>query len=181
MRHIPAVLTARDIPAPELDGMRRDGELYALADGWCSIDEFEGPAARAAALRGGRSPRFIAELGSAAWVWGATSHHPSITEFCVDIGARARLHDPLIRVREVVLDREDWIELGAGSVTSPLRTAVDLARFRERLDDDAAAIVALARLGRFGLHECRQLLERRRNLSEKRRALTRLTELLSPR
>jgi hypothetical protein len=60
-----------------------------------------------------------------------------------------------------------------------VRTAVDLARFRTELsDDDAASIVELARQGGFGLAACRELMDRRRNLPEKRRALARLGELL---
>jgi len=64
-------------------------------------------------------------------------------------------------------------------VTSRLRTVVDLARFRETLgDEDANSIVELARDGGFGLAECRELMDRRRNLPEKRRALARLSSLL---
>ncbi len=177
---LPPVLTVRELPAAELHSMRLDGELYPLADGWCVIDEFEGPAHRASAVRGERSERLIAELGTAAWVWGATPVLPRPTEFCVDLGARARLRvSPLVRVRELVLDPGDRVDLGAGAVTSRVRTAVDLARFRERLsDEDAASVIELARQGGFGLAECRALLNRRRNLSQKRRALDRLAQLL---
>jgi hypothetical protein len=201
---LPTVLTARHLPAPELSCMRLDGEVYALADGWCPIDELEGPAHRAQAVLGERSERLIAELGTAAWVWGVTPTLPRVVEFCVDLGARARLRiSPIVRVRELVLDPGDRIDLGGGggggsgggpggrprgapgggsggaAVTSRLRTAVDLARFRDPLSaDDAASIVKLARQGGFGLEECRELMDRRRNLPEKRRALARLTALL---
>jgi len=175
------VLTALDLPAAELGGMRLDGEVYPLADGWCPIDVLETPAHRARAVRGLRSERLMAELGTAAWVWGATPVLPRMVEFCVDLGARARLRiSPLVRVRELVLDPGDRVDLGGGAVTSRVRTAVDLARFRDDLsDDDAASIVELARQGGFGLAECRELMDRRRNLPEKRRALARLSDLLS--
>lgn len=177
---MPPVLTARDLPAPELGGMRLDGEVYALAEGWCPIDELEGPAHRALAVRGERSERLIAELGTAAWVWGATPTLPRLVEFCVDLGARARVRiSPIVRVRELVLDPGDRVELGGGAVTSRLRTAVDLARFRDELStDDETSIFELARQGDFGLAECRELMDRRRNLPEKRRALARLSGLL---
>jgi hypothetical protein len=177
---LPIVLTALDLPAAELGGMRLDGEVYPLAEGWCSIDVLETAADRAVAVRGARSERLIAELGTAAWVWGVTPVLPRLTEFCVDLDARARLRvSPLVRVRELVLDPGDRVELGGASVTSHLRTAVDLARFREELSErDANSIVDLARLGGFGLAECRELMDRRRNLPEKRRALTRLSGLL---
>ncbi|MEP6842917.1 MAG: hypothetical protein ABJA11_05315 [Pseudolysinimonas sp.] len=177
---LPHVLTARDLPAPELGGMRLDGEVYALAEGWCAIDELESPAHRACAVRGERSERLIAELGTAAWVWGATPTLPQLVEFCVDLGARARLGiSQLVRVRELVLDPGDRVDLGGASVTSRVRTVVDLARFREQLTDgDAASIVELSRQGGFGLAECHDLMDRRRNLPEKRRAVARLAQLL---
>ena len=177
---LPLVLTTRDLPAPELGGMRLDGEVYSLAEGWCAIDELEGPSHRARAVRGERSERLIAELGTAAWVWGATPTLPRLVEFCADLGARARLGiSPIVRVRELVLDPGDRVDLGGGAVTSRLRTAVDLARFRDPLPaEDAASIVELARQGGFGLDECRELMDRRRNLPEKRRALARLSALL---
>jgi hypothetical protein len=169
-----------DLPAPELGGMRLDGEVYPLAEGWCSIDLLETPAHRARAVRGLRSERLIAELGTAAWVWGATPVLPRLIEFCVDLGARARLRvSTVVRVRELVLDPGDRVDLEGGAVTSRVRTVVDLARFREDFSDgDAASIVDLARQGGFGLVECRELMDRRRNLPEKRRALARLAELL---
>lgn len=181
---LPTILTTIDLPGPELGGMRLDGEVYRLAEGWCSIDVLETPAHRAQAVRGGRSERLIAELGTAAWVWGVTPVLPRMVEFCVDLGARARLRiSPLVRVRELVLDDDDRVDLGShvlgGAVTSRVRTVVDLARFREHLDEvDATSLVQLARDGGFGLAECRELMDRRRNLPEKRRALIRLTELL---
>lgn len=181
MPQLPTVLTELDLPPAELNSMRLDGELYALADGWCAIDELESPSHRAAAVRGLRSPRLIAELGTAAWIWGATPALPRLVEFCVDLDARARLPvSPLVRVRELVLDGGDRIDLDGSAVTSPVRTAVDLARFREELtDDERAVIVELARIGAFGLAECRELLERRQKLPEKRRATARLSELLA--
>jgi hypothetical protein len=180
MPPLPRVLTARDLPEAELGSMRLDGEVYRLADGWCSIDELEGPAHRAIAALGDRSPRLIAELGTAAWIWGATPSLPPVREFCVDLSARARLRpNSLAQVRELVLDPVDRIDLGGSAVTSRLRTAVDLARFRVELSlDEGAAIRELARVGGFGVDECRELMDRRRNLSEKRRARARLEQLL---
>jgi hypothetical protein len=103
-----------------------------------------------------------------------------LVEFCVDLGARARLRiNPLVRVRELVLDPDDRVDFDDGAVTTRVRTAVDLARFRDVLGDtDAQSIIELARDGGFGLDECRELITRRRNLPEKRRALARLAELL---
>jgi hypothetical protein len=183
MRLIPPVLTSHDLPAAELAALRLDGEVYPLVDGWCTIDSLEGSRHRAAAVRGTRSSRLIAELGTAAWIWGAVPDVPEVLEFCVDIDARTRPGlSRTVRVRELVLDPGDSVQWSDGAVTSAVRTAVDLARFRDTLaESERTAIMALAELGRFGLRECQELLDRRRNLPEKRRAKQRLAELLSPR
>jgi hypothetical protein len=73
----------------------------------------------------------------------------------------------------------DVVNFEGAQVTGPLRTAVDLARFRERwADGDAAIVRALASAGGFGLAECDAVMNRRPNLLEKRRAHRRLAEAL---
>lgn len=170
------MLGPHDLPVVELDAARLDGELYRLADSWCPVDVLELPAVRARAVLADRSSRLIAELGTAAWVWGAKPVAPVVQEFCVDIAARARLGPgSLATVREIVLDDDDLCDLDGVRVTSPLRTAVDLARFRAGFGGDEAALVAaLASIGSFGLDDCAAHMERRRNLPGKRRAIERL-------
>ena len=174
------VLGDDDLPAVELQALRLDGELFPLADGWCSVDELEGPAQRARAALGSRSPRLIAELATAAWVWGACDTVPRPREFCADLAARARLApNPFAVVREVVLDPDDVVRLDGTQVTTPVRTAVDLARFRTTIHEaDLAVIARLAAVGGFGLAQCHELMDRRRNLPEKRRAALRLAAVL---
>ena len=177
MPTLPSVLDDHDLPAAELAAMRLDGELYPLAGAYCPIDQIETAAHRARAVRGRRSPRLIAELGTAAWVWGAIPRLPAPVEFCVDLAARARLRpNPHTTVRELVLDPEDVVDLDGSGVTSPLRTAVDLARFQDAFDPDAVA--ALAAIGGFGWQECLAVLDRRRNLPAKNRAKARLQPAL---
>lgn len=172
---LPEALSAADLPLPELHAARLDGELYPLAAGFCPVDARDHARTRAGAALAGRSTRLIAELGTAAWVWGATDGPPAVLEFCTRLDARARLSPtPLAVVRELVLDPDDVVDLGA-RVTSPLRTAVDLARFRPVLHPvDADAILRLAALGGFGPAQTVELLDRRRNLHGKRRAKERL-------
>jgi hypothetical protein len=176
------VLTPGDLPLPELAAARLDGELYALGGSDCPVDEVERPALRARAVLAQRPARLIAELGTAAWVWGATPVEPAVLEFCVDLSARARpAAAPRVVVREIVLDPEDLVEFDGVRVTAPLRTAVDLARFRAGFGEGEVALVrALASIGRFGLGECVTLMDRRRNLPAKRRAAERLTWALAP-
>jgi hypothetical protein len=159
---------------------RLDGELFAFADGHCAIDELERPELRLNAVIGARPRRLIAELDTAAWVWGARLSMPVRLEFCVDLNARARPPaTPLTTVREVVLTPGDVTALGPYRVTTPLRTAVDIARVREVFGpEDGEAVRRLAVLGGFDLGACRAFMDRGRNLPAKRRALERLGECL---
>ena len=169
------------LPLAERMAARLDGELFAFGDGHCAIDEVETPALRLGAVLGARPPRLIAELGTAAWVWGALDVAPTHLEFCVDLRARAR--PPATRlatVREVVLLVGDTVSFDGHRVTTPVRTAVDLARIRDPFDAVQREVVRrLARIGGFDLEACRASMDRSRNLPAKRRALKRLTECLS--
>jgi hypothetical protein len=176
MASLPRVLGLDDLPLAERMAARLDGELYALAGVHCPVDEVETPALRLAAVLAGRSDRYIAELGTAAWVWGAAAIPPERLELCVDLRARARPTQARhASVREVVVDDGEVRVLEGGRVTSPLRTAVDLARAREPFTEgDAQLVRQLAVLGGFGVPQCLALMDLRRNLPGKRRAAERL-------
>ena len=159
---------------------RLDGELFALGDAYCPIDVVETPELRLAAILTGRSPRLIAELGTAAWVWNAVDLPPPRLELCVNLRARARPQaTPHANVREVVLGDDDTTTWGGHRVTTPLRTAVDLARSREPFGArDRDAVRGLARIGGFQLADCVAQMDERRNLPDKRRATERLRACL---
>ena len=81
----------------------------------------------------------------------------------------------MLAVREVVIDSSEFSWLGGIRVTTPLRTAIDLARFSIAFGAEEREIVArLAESGRFRLSDVTEAIERRRNLPRKRLALTRL-------
>ena len=176
MPHLPPVLGSAQLPLAERMAAALDGELFALGGGHCPVDEVATPALRLAAALTGWHERMIAELGTAAWVWGALVCEPAILELCVDLRARARPGQARhASVREVVLTPGDVHELGGRRVTTPVRTAVELARARERFgQDDAQTVRELGRIGGFGLEECLALMNARRNLPAKRRAAERL-------
>jgi hypothetical protein len=159
---------------------RLDGELFALGEAYCPIDVIETPALRLAAILAGRSARLIAELATAAWIWGAVDLAPTRLELCVNLRARARPQaTPHANVREVVLGDGDTTAWGDYRVTTPLRTAADLARSREPFTTaDRDAVRGLARIGRFQLADCLAHMNTRRNLPDKRRAAERLRECL---
>lgn len=173
---LPPVLSCLDLPQAELHAARLDGELYAVDDCFSPIDEVERSALRAMSLSAWLSPRLIAEQRTAAWVLSVLATPPTQHQFCADIAARVRpVGVPRITVREVVIDESDLIDCAGLSVTTPLRTVVDLARFSASFGDSELAIASgLMRLGGFGVAECAAMLDRRRNLPGKRRALGRI-------
>jgi hypothetical protein len=171
-----SVLSRLEFPASELGALVLDGEVYRVDDGVAPVDEVAGPPLRAAALAAELPPRLIAEQHSAAWVWGAQELPPQRHEVCADITARARpARGALLSVREVVLLHEDTALLAGILVTTPMRTAIDLARFVPEWNDDEATIVRiLLELGRCSILDCARVMNRRRNLPGKRIALERL-------
>lgn len=171
---LPSVLAAADLPSAELQAARLDGELYPLAEAYCPIGELEGPAHRARSVLAHRSPRLIAELHTAAWIWGATPQL-GFRRFAVAPDARARLSpDQHAAVREVVYEPGDVAELGEVRVTTPLRTALDLARFAETFDR-ATVTRLLAICGRSPADAVAEL-DRRPGIPFKSRAKRRLRE-----
>ncbi len=172
------VLSDADLPWAELQAARLDGEVYDLGDAFCPIDELEAPRHRARAAIGQRSRRLIAELGTAAWVWGAAPE-PTRLQFAVTPDARARLSpDQHVTVREIVFAPSDLVELDGVTVTTPQRTAIDLARFREPFVPET--VTRLAAIAEFTLADCLATFESRSGIPSKNRAIRNLTAALGP-
>lgn len=176
MATLAPVLRVGDLPLAELCAARLDGELVGVDECFSPIDVRPGPFTRARALTGLWSHRLIAEQRTAAWVWGATSDAPARHQLCASIGARARASTPQRSVvREVVIDADEVAELQSVRVTAPLRTVTDLVRFSARFDDAEIQIVRqLLAVAGLTLDDCRDALDRRRNLPAKRLAWARL-------
>jgi hypothetical protein len=174
---LPSVLSPADLPLAELQAARLDGELLPLAAGFGLVDAVDGPAHRTRAALAGRGRRFIAELDTAAWIWGAIELPPHPLDLCVDLAARSPLRfDADARLREVVIERDEWVDFGGVRATTPLRTAVDLAR-RGRPSPDV--LRRLAAIGRFDADACGRALERRPNQPGKVAALALLQDVLT--
>lgn len=187
MPRLPPVLSASDLPVAELMAARLDGELFPVDDCFVPIDEIEGPAHRARALRAGLTDRtgadrmnperLIAERRSAAWVWGALDLPPAVHELCVTVDSRV-VHSAAtwVAVREVVITPGEIAHSDGFPVTTAMRTAIDIARVGETFGDtDARTIGRLMAIGGFGAGDCLAEMDRRRNLPGKHRALLRLT------
>lgn len=171
-----AVLSAPEFPRAELDALRLDGEAFPLDDCAVAIDEVPGVWLRAAVLCSEIPPRLIAEQHSAAWVWGAAPRPPARHELCASSTARTRpAPGARLAVREVVLDDEDVTSIGGLQLTTPLRTAIDLARCVLRWSDaESRVVAALMHSDHFDVDDCLAVMNRRKNLPNKREALLRL-------
>jgi hypothetical protein len=180
MTRLSPVITTRDLPIAELCALRLDGELVRVDEGFTAVDQPVGLIERAAALAQLCDDRLIVEQHSAAWVWGALPAAPARHELCASVGARSRsVHPHRLVVREVVISDADWMLVGPVKVTSPLRTASDLARFSERYSH--ALVEQLLALHGLGIADVVADLSRRRNLPRKRIALARLAGLTTGR
>lgn len=165
----------------ELQATRLDGETYRLGDTHVAVGIDDSPAARAASVLTGLSPRYIAARRTAAWVWGPLLIRPTPLELVVDLDARCRpAHGSGLDVMESVLRPGDVVALDRARVTSPLRTALDLARFTPPAQDVTELVRDLACLGGFGLDDAQRALDRGRNLAGKVLAVRRLRAALSP-
>lgn len=176
------VLSGYDLPSPELQAARLDGELFAVDRCFSPIDEIEQREHRAAALAFILVPKLIAEQRTAAWIHGALDTPPAIHELCARTEARVRPGSMIgMTLREVVIDDQDLEFVGGLRLTTPLRTAIDIARFSHVFGTDERSIVArLMAIGEFGIEECIWMIDRRRNLPGKHAALERLRESCLP-
>ena len=170
------MLTADDLPEAELCSALLDGELYRLGPSFCAVDEFDGPIQRARALAAGLPERMIAERFSVVWVLGLTISAPYPLQLCARSHARWNpFGNAEWSVREVVIDDAELLQLGGLWLTTPLRTAVDIARVsKDWTPAERDAILGLADLGGFTLDDCCSLMDRRNNLPGKQRARQRL-------
>jgi hypothetical protein len=182
MTRLAPVLHVGDLPLAELCAARLDGELVAVDECYSPVDEPVSCNHRAQALARFGPQRLIAEQRTAAWIWGASLDPPAKHQWCASTNARARPPVPSRgSVREVVIDPDEIVSLGRVRVTTPLRTAVDLARFSPRFTEPEQSVVeALVALFALSGAECRAALERRRNLPNKNLAVARLDRCRLP-
>lgn len=178
-RALPLVLSTSDLPHPELLAARLDGELFGVGWGYCPVDEIVGPYHLAFLLTRGLPNRLIPEQLSAAWIWGALHVPPEQPQFCVRLDARVgHPTSGALQVREVVLEDSELVDLGELSVTSPLRTAVDLARFSVRWTSDERLVVSrLMTIGGFDRVDIEAYLDTRHKLPAKRLARSRVQDV----
>lgn len=150
---VPAVLTPFDLPLAELNCARLDGELFTVAGAWCPIDAHVGPETRARALAPLAPSRAAAERMTAAWIYGLADE-PDRHQFCVDVTARTRKPTGTgTLLREVRIGPDETRVVGQQLVTTPLRTALDLARWGRSAGSPPDPALLAALLGFDGLDD----------------------------
>jgi hypothetical protein len=177
---IPNFLTNIDLPYPELQAATRDGDLVALDEGFTPLDVPLTSVIRAQSLLElvCRTP-LVAELESAAWIYGALPQPPHIHRLCVNIDARLRLV-PISRrrVREVVFHEGDVTTIGNLSITSLMRTIIDLLReptvFTKELTTTTTSLMSM---GGIAIDDVAHRLHGWARAPHKRRACNRLMGL----
>ncbi|WBU38675.1 hypothetical protein [Homoserinibacter sp. YIM 151385] len=177
MRFTPAQLLD-GIPEAERSAMRLDGEIARLALGDVPLDAIDSPALRAGVALPRRDARLVAELGTAAWIWGARDAPPEPPELCVELRSRVvRPLDGAIRLRERTLPAAQVRELDGVRVTGRALTAIDLARDRAVLADvDRRAIALLLADAAGGAEGVLEILDSLPS-PHRRRAASRLREI----
>jgi len=178
MTRLESVLTEDDLPLSELWAACRDGELVPLSSSaFVFADVPQTPVVRALAVRPVLARRSIVERHSAAWVHGAVTTPPRLHTIAVRYANRSSASRHLAVVREVALRPGDTMAIAGIEVTTPLRTAIDLARDRAFDGPKDGPIIAKL-LESSGLPECRGYFDAARNLPHKARALQRITDAL---
>ena len=175
---LPPVLTELDLPDAELQAAALDGQLYAVGGCWRSIAEIDDPVGRATAIAHALGGRVIAAEATAAWVWGARGAAPLPHRGLVTARTRLKHVAPGVTVRQVVIDDDEVQMLGGATVTTPVRTLVDLARLGEWRPRDQAAARDLVVLHHIDIDDAVRLMDRREKVSHRLRALSRLSSVV---
>jgi hypothetical protein len=143
MARIPTVLGPHDLPLPELQAARMDGDLFELHGAFVPIDVPDGPAIRARIVAVGADPTFIIERRCAAWVHDAVAAPPRTRQFCTPVtsrtGSRGTARGAPRGIRELILTPDEVIDLDGVLCTSRARTALDM--LRDPKEPDAEQII----------------------------------------
>jgi hypothetical protein len=170
-----AFLRPPALPLAELSAARLDGDLFALDDGYCSIDEPDTVDLRAEILSRLVPDWAVVAGQSAAWLHGALSMPPRIHEAFVRPARRGSLvSSRALLVRQIRMDADDVETLGGMLVTTPLRTAIDLARDHDVGSPGFDALSRLVDSRLVGAEAVERWLSVNRRLAGRRRVLTRL-------
>lgn len=177
----PASVTAREaFTVAELSACALDGELFGVDAAYILCDWPSDFISRARIVVSRVDERCVVAGWSAAWVHDAVAQPPAQHTVALRDGLRIRLSpDRRYGIAQMSFDQSDVMGPVGAFVTTPLRTAIDLARFvsqDSRLDD---VLVALMRRAQATSKDVRDVLNRGTNLPYKQRAYRRLEAALA--
>jgi hypothetical protein len=181
-------------PPAERWALVRDGHAIVTDGIICTIDELPGPGLRLDAHLGNHFPGSkhidsdrdaadqadaVAIEQSALWVLGATSTPPRQVCIAGLEGTRLYVGNANAQVRELIIQRSDCLSFGNRLVTTPARTAADIARHSP---DDMTALQDLTDLAQqtgVAREQALAVLVRTVHLPFARRARQRLAAALA--
>ena len=172
------LVTPDDLSIGDLLAAFHHGELRRLGECFIPADLPSNAQLRAESIGFGVEGFAVLDRVTAAWVHGALDELPEVHTLAVRHGERASApRHTVIDVREAVFVPADVITIGRVRVTTPLRTAVDVARLFP--DIERAVLGRLLKQVDAGINECIALLDRGKNLPGKRAARERLVQALT--
>ncbi|MGN7798657.1 type IV toxin-antitoxin system AbiEi family antitoxin [Leifsonia sp. 22587] len=144
------LLDSSVLPLPELLSLCLDGQLYRVGDAFAPPGEPDVPELRAHSLSSTLPGWAIADRGSAAWVHGTRAMMPPLPQVCIPPHHRGGLGAAGLDAWHRSLLPDEVMTVGPISVTTPLRTAIDLLSDPSGFGDAAALeirhLLALAEL-----------------------------------
>lgn len=168
------VLDPSEFAPAELSALRLDGDCFGLGEATVAIDQPVDAATRALTIATVVPAGLVAETSTAAWVHGAAPalHRP--LQCSVDRVNGRRTVPAGAALREVWFAADDVQVLGGVTVTTPLRTAFDLARLEPADAEVDRTIRALLRLAGLTALQAAAALRARGAMPHKRRGVERL-------
>lgn len=163
----------------ELWAAALDGDVVRIGDAFQCVDLPIDAEFRAASLRSELSPEHIAVERTASWIWGGALRLTRPYEVATPRpSALVSQHPERFDIRPLRPADGDVIQLSDIYVTTRLRTIIDLLR-SPRPDYDGAAVGRIMEEGRITLDAVKRDLSRRRRLSGRDLAWTRLQVLVT--
>ena len=177
-----ALLPWSQLSTSEKSAMVLDGDLWRLGLTVVEPDMADDPMNRLRLSSLGCPPNVALVRLSAAWVWHALDYLPQrISVSSIDRRRLAQQSDGPYVTCDLRFAEDDLVRGPTGFVTSPSRTATDIARYETTLREEEIVelLCRLLRLHERGFGTSEAVVERveqSRNLPYKTRCLTRLRE-----
>ena len=164
----------------ELSACAIDGELWGIDASYVLGDCPDVVAVRARCVCAPVDARCVAASWSAAWIHGAILDAPARHTVALRDGLRLRFSpDQRYDIAQMAFTSSDVMGTLGSYVTTPLRTAVDLARFTRPATGLLPALAHLMATAGATLSDAQRVLDRGRHLPYKVRAFQRLEDALA--